>query len=208
MCERGKRYAIMYTYASPLGEITLASDGSALTGLWFVGQKHYAGIPGNDCAEKASFVFGQNDDCTGESHAILQSDGGEEKALQIFRETASWLDIYFSGKEPDFMPEIALSGTPFQMAVWKILKTVPYGQTITYGEIALQIAEQRGIRRMSAQAVGGAVGRNPISILVPCHRVVGKSGNLTGYAGGIERKTSLLKLEGVDMASLFRPRTT
>ncbi|MCD7954173.1 MAG: methylated-DNA--[protein]-cysteine S-methyltransferase [Lachnospiraceae bacterium] len=165
------------TYASPLGEITLAADGQALTGLWFVGQKYYANIPKN----------GRNDHADVENRPLASHP--------ILRQTAGWLDIYFSGREPDFMPPVFLNGSPFQMAVWEILKTIPYGQTMTYKEIAARIALQRGISRMSAQAVGGAVGHNPISIIVPCHRVVGADGSLTGYAGGIDKKRELLKIE-------------
>ncbi|ANR70015.1 cysteine methyltransferase [Selenomonas sp. oral taxon 126] len=120
---------------------------------------------------------------------------GMQKDLPVFEETFRWLDLYFSGKVPDCMPQLAPKGTAFQHAVWDILRTIPYGKTTTYGRIAAQLAETRG-GRMSAQAVGGAVGRNPISILIPCHRVIGADGSLTGYAGGMERKDFLLRLEG------------
>lgn len=153
---------------SPLGKLTLASDGENLTGLWIAGQKYH-----------------------GEACGTCRND------LPVFAETARWLSVYFSGKEPDFMPPLAPAGTPFQQAVWKILRTIAYGQTITYGQIASQLAAQSG-KRVSAQAVGGAVGRNPISILIPCHRVLGADGSLTGYAGGIEKKQYLLRLEGVE----------
>ena len=156
------------TYSSPLGRLLLRSDGEALTGLWFE--------DGTYCPRNVS------------------TDGwGQCPALDRARE---WLDVYFSGREPGFLPPLRLTGTPFQLAVWDLLRRVPYGATVTYGELAGQIAQSRGLARMSAQAVGGAVGRNPISILVPCHRVVGKSGALTGYAGGLEKKSALLKLEG------------
>lgn len=161
---------VKYSYMSPLGEITLAANNDALTGLWFVGQKYY-------------------------TDTLLNATEDKEKMVSIIQQTIDWLDIYFSGKEPDFMPAISMNGSPFQMEVWYILKQIPYGQTITYGEIAAKIAGQHGISRMSAQAIGGAVSRNPISIIVPCHRVVGADGSLTGYAGGIERKRELLKLE-------------
>ena len=190
----------MYSYASPLGEITLAGNEHALTGLWFVGQKYYADtLKGSrkektdDCEEKTGFCIEKTESCR------KNTGVSEKEPLPVFQKTADWLDIYFSGKEPDFTPEISLSGSPFQMAVWEILKTIPYGQTMTYGEIAERIAQQRGMTRMSAQAVGGAVGRNPVSILVPCHRVVGTNGSLTGYAGGIVKKVELLRLEGVDI---------
>ena len=157
-------------YNSPLGSITLASDGYALVGLWFDGQKHFGSTLGNDY---------------------------EEKPLPVFDRTAAWLDIYFDGRMPDFTPDIALHGTDFRREVWDILMTIPYGQTMTYGEIAQIIAQNRGAASISAQAVGGAVGHNPISIIVPCHRVIGSNGSLTGYAGGLERKAALLKMEGV-----------
>ncbi len=149
-------------YQSPLGDILLAADDQGLTGLWFHGQKYFA-QPLDEAAE--------------------------EKALPIFAQTKQWLDLYFSGQEPDFTPPLHLIGTPFQQAVWNILLTIPYGETLTYGGIA------RVLSQVSAQAVGGAVGRNPISIIVPCHRVVGAKGQLTGYAGGLDRKTALLRLE-------------
>ncbi len=157
-----------YHYTSPLGGITLAGNGESLTGLWFDGQKYYGDTLGK--------VF-------------------TECSLPIFTETVNWLDIYFSGRNPDFTPSIYLNTTPFRKAVCDIMLTIPYGQTMTYGEIADIIAEQKGIERMSAQAVGGAVGHNPVSIIIPCHRVVGADGNLTGYAGGLDRKAELLKLE-------------
>lgn len=156
------------TYESPLGRITLASDGEALTGLWFHNQKYYA-------AGLASRT---------------------EKSLPIFHDAASWLDIYFSGREPDFKLPLHFNGSDFQKEVWECLCTIPYGKTATYGDIARRIAENRGISRMSARAVGAAVGRNKISIIVPCHRVVGADGSLTGYAGGVCRKEALLRLEG------------
>lgn len=158
----------IWHYESPLGGITLGSDGKALTGLWFDGQEHYA--------------------------VTLQSQA-EHRRLPVFDETCRWLDIYFSGRAPDFTPELVLHGTPFRKAVWDILLTIPFGKTMSYGEIAERFAHQRGISRMSAQAVGGAVGHNPVSIIVPCHRVVGADGSLTGYAGGLERKARLLEIE-------------
>lgn len=156
-------------YGSPLGPVTLASDGEALTGLWFAGQKY--------------------------DRSTL-SDENEQRDLPVFRETARWLDRYFAGDAPDSTPPLKLRGSPFRQAVWEILLTIPRGSVTTYGEIAAHIAAQRGLEHMSAQAVGGAVGHNPVSIIVPCHRVVGADGSLTGYAGGIERKAWLLALEG------------
>lgn len=150
-------------YASPLGPILLAADETGLTGLWFEGQKYFPSFLGVDY---------------------------QEKETPILTETARWLDVYFSGKDPDILPPLHPQGSPFRQTVWDILLTIPRGQTMTYGEIARRL----GVR--SAQAVGGAVGHNPISILIPCHRVVGSDGSLTGYAGGFDRKTRLLQLEG------------
>ena len=155
-------------YHSPIGDILLAADDIGLTGLWFEGQKYFA--------------------------LHLDKEHKEEE-LPVFTETKRWLDIYFSGKEPDFTVPLHFMGTDFQKEVWKILCSIPYGNTMTYGEIAEKIAFKRGLKHMSAQAVGGAVGHNPISILVPCHRVIGSNGNLTGYAGGIDKKIKLLTLE-------------
>ena len=157
-----------YNYASPLGAITLASSGESLTGLWFNGQKDFP-----------DDIF----------------SGSIEANLPIFRQTSNWLDIYFSGKVPDFTPPVSLNTTSFCKSVCEIMLTIPYGKTMTYGEIANIIACKRGIRRMSAQAVGNAVGHNPISIIIPCHRVIGANGSLTGYAGGLDKKIRLLKLE-------------
>ena len=164
-------------YASPFGPITLASDGTSLVGLWFDGQKYFA--------------------------ATLE-DNHKQKSLPVFEEARRWLDLYFSGKEPSFLPPLAPKATPFRKKVWDILLSIPYGQTMTYGEIAKAIAREQS-SRMSAQAVGGAVGHNPISIIVPCHRVVGTNGSLTGYADGIDKKVQLLTLEGVDMTRFFVP---
>ena len=127
--------------------------------------------------------------------------------LRQTKETAKrWLDVYFSGREPDFSVPLHLVGTEFQKEVWEILRSIPYGHTTTYGEIAKQIAAKKGLPHMSSQAVGGAVGRNEISVIVPCHRVVGSNGSLTGYAGGMEKKVKLLTLENVDMTSFFIPK--
>lgn len=165
-------------YRSPLGDILLAADQNCLTGLWFEGQKYFA---------------------------LHLDKEREEKEIPVFEKTKEWLDIYFSGKEPDFTVPLRFIGTDFQKEVWKILCSIPHGQTMTYGEIAGKLAEKRGKKSMSAQAVGGAVGHNRISILVPCHRVVGSNGSLTGYAGGIEKKVKLLTLEKADMKSFFLP---
>lgn len=154
-------------YLSPIGAITIASNGTELTGLWFHGQKYFA-------------------DTLGGEH--------EEKNLPVFDITRRWLDLYFSGMAPNFVPPLKLCASPFRMQVWEILRGIPYGQTVTYGEIA-RIFEKSNGKRMSAQAVGGAVGHNPISIIVPCHRVIGTNGSLTGYAGGIDKKIYLLEME-------------
>ena len=155
-------------YDSPLGRITLAGDGSALTGLWFDGQKHRADTP---------------------------EQIHEEAALPVFEEARRWLDLYFSGRIPDFTPQLCLRGTAFRRTVWEILMTIPYGKTMTYGEVAERTAAAMHLPRMSARAVGGAAGSNPVSLIIPCHRVVGAGGRLTGYAGGIDRKARLLEME-------------
>lgn len=165
----------IYKYQSSLGAITLASNGSGLTGLWFDGQKY----------DRAALT-----------------DGYREKALPVFNETIRWLDCYFKGEIPDFTPKLALNDSPFRLEVWEILKKIPYGKTMTYGQIAKELANRHGRSGMSAQAVGGAVGHNPISLIIPCHRVVGSNGSLTGYAGGIDRKAALLTLEQVNMKAL------
>lgn len=162
-------------YDSPLGGMTLASSGQALTGLWFNGQKHFA--------------------------ATLVSNY-EHKELSIFTQTKYWLDRYFSGEKTPSVPRLALQGSEFRLQVWQLLLEIPRGEVTTYGEIAGKIAHARGVNHFSAQAVGGAVAHNPISIIIPCHRVIGASDNLTGYAGGIDRKIQLLALEGVDTSAL------
>ncbi len=166
-------------YASPIGNITMASDGETLTGLWFDGQKYFA---------------------------LYLDKESEEKDLPIFDMAKNWLDIYFTGKEPDFKLRLKFMGSEFQNEVWDILYAIPYGKTMTYGEIAKELARRRGIGRMSAQAVGGDVGKNEISIIVPCHRVVGSNGSLTGYAGGFDKKIELLKLEKAYSKDFFVPR--
>ena len=168
-----------YHYDSPLGGITLSSNGTELTGLWFDGQKYF----GNTLSKQY-----------------------EGKNLPVFGQAAFWLDIYFSGKAPGFTPPLLMKTTPFRKAVWKIMLTIPFGKTMTYGEIADRTAQQMGLSKMSAQAVGGAVGHNSISLIIPCHRVVGTGGSLTGYAGGIARKVQLLKMEKADLSSLFVPK--
>lgn len=151
-----------YNYSSPAGEILLAANDNGLTGLWFYGAKYFA--------------------------ADLE-DARTEKLTPVLRQTLRWLDTYFSGSEPDFMPPLELHGSDFRRRVWAELAKIPYSETVTYGEIAKKL----GVK--SAQAVGGAVGHNPVSIIVPCHRVLGADGSLTGYAGGTDKKARLLELE-------------
>ena len=161
---------MLYTrkYISPIGEMTLSSDGYSLTGLWFTGQKYYPdNLPEND-------------------HDI-----------RLFDETFQWLDAYFSGRKPDFDIPVSFSGTEFQIMVWNMLLEIPYGKTVSYGDVSEMLRNKYG-HQTSARAVGTAVGHNPISIIVPCHRVIGFDGSLTGYAGGLERKIFLLDLEKND----------
>ena len=157
------------TYQSPMGEMLLAADEIGLTGIWFEGGKYFA----NGLDPKH-----------------------EKKELPVFDAVKRWLDIYFDGREPDFMPFLHMIGSPFQLSVWKHLLEIPYGETTTYGAVAKQVARKLGRSSMSSQAVGGGVGHNPISIIIPCHRVLGSGGSLTGYAGGVEKKRKLLGLEG------------
>ncbi len=163
----------IHHYPSPLGRITMASDGEALAGLWFDGQKYFAGTLSGEYTEVP---------------------------LPVFTETDRWLDLYFSGRNPGFTPPLRLRGSAFRRAVWDILLTVPYGRTITYRRIAEMLAPQSVSGRMSAQAVGGAVAHNPVSLIVPCHRVVGTDGSLTGYAGGVDKKRYLLEMEQTNAA--------
>ena len=166
-------------YASPLGGMLLAADDEGLTGAWFDGQKYFAAglAPQREMRETA-----------------------------VLRDAAHWLDRYFEGRDPGFLPALHPLGTAFQQEVWKLLLDIPYGETTTYGALAAQLAARKGLARMSAQAVGGAVGRNHISIIIPCHRVVGANGSLTGYAGGVEKKVRLLTLENANMERLFVPK--
>lgn len=164
-------------YSSPVGLLTLASDGERITGLWIEGQKHFR--------EK-------------------MSDPISGVPLPVFRQAAAWLSRYFNGEAPAMTLPLAPEGSPFRHSVWDILSKIPYGQVIPYGGIARELSIAAG-KSVCAQAVGGAVGHNPISILIPCHRVVGANGSLTGYAGGIDKKIQLLKLEGAPMEKLFVP---
>lgn len=167
-------YYIKY-YSSPLGSIIIAADDTGLVGLWF---------------EREALDIGQRlGECAQQSTPVLE-------------QTAKWLDIYFSGRQPDFTPPLKPRGTAFRQSVWALLLKIPYGQTTTYGALAREIAAQSGRAKMSAQAIGGAVGHNNISIIIPCHRVIGTDGSLTGYAGGLDKKAALLKLEGITTAYL------
>ena len=181
------------TYPSPVGLLTLASDGTNLCGLWLEGQKYFGG----------SIL-------TAASHEEIRerqdgtSAGKPGKELPIFSMTIDWLDRYFSGKKP--LPSelpLAPSGGEFRKLVWELLCEIPYGEVTTYGALAKKAAAKLGLASMSGQAVGGAVSHNPISIIIPCHRVVGSNGSLTGYAGGLDVKRALLDLEGLDL-SRFR----
>ncbi len=166
-------------YASPVGQLTVASDGESIIGLWVKGQKYYAAaLDGKTCCEP----------------------------LPVFDRAAEWLGSYFRGENPEMTLPLNPRGSGFRRGVWDILRAIPYGGLTTYGEIAKEMASKAGAASMSAQAVGGAVGHNPISIIIPCHRVVGSNGSLTGYAGGIDVKIKLLELEGAPMDKLFVPR--
>ncbi|OCN03530.1 hypothetical protein A4S06_06150 [Erysipelotrichaceae bacterium MTC7] len=165
-------------YESPIGVYKMVSDGQALTGLYHV-----------------SDPKGEKIECT------------DKQELPIFKQVRAWLDAYFAGQNPtiETLP-LHLEGTPFQKEVWNALLQVEYGQLATYGDLAKVIASHRGLKRMSSQAVGHALGKNPIPVIVPCHRIVGANGNLTGYTGGLDIKTYLLKLEGVQMDTLHYPK--
>ena len=181
MSERERRGTVYYysEYDSPVGKLTIASDGSAVCGLWLEGQKYHGGTVPEE---------------------MVRNDGAGG-----FAELHAWLDAYFGGEQPDPSDvPLAPIGSEFRQAVWRRLLEIPYGKLTTYGAIAKALKEERG--KASALAVGGAVGHNPISIIIPCHRVVGSDGSLTGYAGGLSRKMWLLEHEGVDMEDLYVPK--
>lgn len=172
-------YICRYKTTEAFSDILMNSDGEYLTGLWFEGSRDSS------------------------KHVI----NCEERDLTIFKETGRWLDIYFSGKNPDFVPKYKIANlTPFRQQVIDVVNTIKFGETLTYGDIAKKLGEERGIKRMSAQAVGGAVGWNPICIIIPCHRVVGANGNLTGYGGGIRNKIALLASEKNDVSKFSIPK--
>ncbi|MBQ2657104.1 MAG: methylated-DNA--[Erysipelotrichaceae bacterium] len=170
-------YVKKYQTPEEFSDLIMVSDGTYLTGLYFKGSRDSKGL------------------------------NGEEKDLPVFEDTARWLDLYFQGKEPDFTPTYRIEhASEFTKEISELMMEIPYGKTVTYGELAQRIAERRSIRKMSAQAVGNAVGANPICIIIPCHRVMGKNGNLTGYGGGLKNKTALLKLEGIDTTGFHFPK--
>lgn len=188
-------------YTSPLGTVVLAADDLGLTGLWFEGQKYFGRFGSTGLAVSRDVA-----DAVGDTRAREQVHGAADGHIAA---ACAWLDAYFAGKRPPETPPLHLLGTPFQLEVWNLLLAIPYGQTTSYGALAHELERQRaqcadslGQRpdgqnptRTSARAVGGAVGRNPVSIIVPCHRVLGANGSITGYAGGLERKKALLALE-------------
>lgn len=172
-------YKYIYKTPKEFSNIIMNSDGENLTGLWFEGSRDT-------------------------SKHVVEC---EEKDLKIFRDTSKWLDIYFSGKNPNFTPKYKIENiTPFRKEVIDIMNTISFGKTLTYSDISKIIAKNRGLEKMSSQAIGGAVGWNPICIIIPCHRVVGKNGSLTGYGGGIKNKIALLEHEKNDMSKYFIPR--
>lgn len=173
---------IFYTlFPSPLGELTLAAKEDALVGLWLPGQKYFGGG--------------------------LAEDWLEDGTLPVFMQTKDWLDRYFTGAPlPSETVPLSPIGSPFRQSVWRALRDIPYGETTTYGALAQKLAKEKGRSSLSAQAVGGAVAHNPISILIPCHRVVGADGSLTGYAGGVDKKLRLLTLEGVTINRFHLPK--
>lgn len=172
------RVTYLMKLPSPLGPLFLASDGEALTGLWLEGQKYFA--------------------------AGLEPEAEERPDLPVFRQAAAWLDAYFEKRELPPLPPLAPKGSAFRQKVWKLLLEIPFGKVTTYGALTEKL-KAAGVPA-SPQAVGGAVGHNPISILIPCHRVVGTDGSLTGYAGGVEKKRFLLELEGADLSRLYTPK--
>lgn len=197
-------------YDSPLGEILILGDLEGILGIYFEGQREFDALINNE--EIKNFEDTKNFELKdknfkgkslfNEKNKVSGEDICENK---IFDETKKWLDIYFSREDPKFTPKLNIKGSEFRKDVWKILLEIPYGKTLTYKAIAEKLVMSGKYKKMSAQAVGGAVGHNPISIIIPCHRVVGASGSLTGYAGGLDRKVKLLELEGVNMNKFFMP---
>lgn len=204
-------------YSSPLGKILIIFEEDALLGLYFDGQKGFDELIKDEeeknLGDGKSFDDGKgfeikdkNLRCESLGHDKNKVSGEKICDDKILRDTKKWLDLYFSGVEPNFTPKLKLEGTEFRRDVWKILLEIPYGETLTYKDIAEKLMASGKYERMSSQAVGGAVGHNPLSIIIPCHRVVGTSGSLTGYAGGLARKVKLLELEGIDVNKFFMPK--
>lgn len=198
-------------YSSPLGKILILFHEESLLGLYFEGQKEFNDLIKDE--EVKNFDDGKDfeikdKNLSGESLGHDKNKVSGEKICEdkILEDTKKWLDLYFSGEEPDFTPKLKLEGTEFRRDLWKILLEIPYGETLSYKDIANKLMASGKYERMSSQAVGGAVGHNPISIIIPCHRVVGTSGSLTGYAGGLSRKVRLLELEGIDVNKFFMPK--
>lgn len=198
-------------YSSPLGKILILFIEESLLGLYFEGQEEFNVLIRDE--EVKNFDDGKNFEIK-DKNLSRESLGHDKNKVsgekicedKILGDTKKWLDLYFSGEEPNFTPKLKLEGTEFRRDVWKILLEIPYGETLTYKDIAEKLMASGKYERMSAQAVGGAVGHNPLSIIIPCHRVVGTSGSLTGYAGGLGRKVKLLELEGIDVNKFFMPK--
>ena len=198
-------------YSSPMGKILILFHEESLLGLYFEGQKEFNYLMKDE--EVKNFDDGKNfeikdKNLSGESLGHEKNKVSGEKICddKILEDTKKWLDLYFSGEDPNFTPKLKLEGTEFRRDVWKILLEIPYGETLSYKDIAEKLMASGKYERMSSQAVGGAVGHNPLSIIIPCHRVVGTSGSLTGYAGGLSRKVRLLELEGIDVNKFFMPK--
>ena len=198
-------------YSSPLGKILILFHEESILGLYFEGQEEFNDLIKSE--EIKNFDDGKNfeikdKNLSGESLGHDKNKVSGEKICEdkILGDTKKWLDLYFSGEEPNFTPKLKLEGTEFRRDVWKILLEIPYGETLSYKDIAEKLVASGKYERMSSQAVGGAVGHNPLSIIIPCHRVVGTSGSLTGYAGGLHRKVRLLELEGIDVNKFFMPK--
>ncbi|MCL2865027.1 MAG: methylated-DNA--[protein]-cysteine S-methyltransferase [Lachnospiraceae bacterium] len=193
----------LHNYTSPLGIIYLTSDGKSLTGLWFEHQKYFPEfiyefgnrIHSKTEGEAKKIETNQESDLK-KKHNPFKIKVIKKSTLPLFDEVKHWLDLYFSGKNPDFFPPIKAEGSAFRQLIWGELLKIPFGEVTTYGDIGSKLAEQGKAKKGSAQAIGGAVGHNPISIIIPCHRVVGADDSLTGYAGGLDKKKYLLKLEG------------
>lgn len=198
-------------YSSPLGKILILFHEGTLLGLYFEGQEEFNVLIKNEEVKnfddgKGFEIKDKNLRCENLGHDKNKVSGEKICDDKILGDTKKWLDLYFSGEEPNFTPKLKLEGTEFRREVWKILLEIPYGETLSYKGIAEKLIASGKYERMSSQAVGGAVGHNPISIIIPCHRVVGTSGSLTGYAGGLARKVKLLELEGIDVNKFFMPK--